>query len=437
MAMNAAGLRSFFESTDSFEKARTGSSCAFHYDAMGAYSIVGGYGPKLLREAAEAVESCRAGRAPQDVDRSLGCVLGNVVGDALGAPLEFSPVRYGASELRGMDHEEIWRKGGYNSFGLKPGQWTDDASMGLCVVDSLLVSGEFNGLDLRQRFHGWNAYGYNNAFGRDATRRGRGSVGLGGNISQSIAEWSNPGRVGEATKAGNMYTSGNGSVMRNGGVPVFFRKDVEAGMSAAYRQSKTTHGGDEAAELCRLLTYVCTQWIQGAPKSIMDDLTAFSSPSYAVTCMRDGKCEERHEQNSDPIFGGLERRQWNWKDKDFQYCEHRASTQPGYVGSYAMDAVSMALHCVYHTGSFEEATLRCANLRGDSDSVCAVVGQLAGALYGASAIPPSWLSRVQKWDGGGTIAARALLLYRGEKVGDSLGDDACRTALLLGTPAEA
>merc|ERR1712176_1145432 len=89
--------------------------------------------------------------------------------------------------------------------------------------------------------------------------------------------------------------------------------------------------------------------------------------------------------------------------------------QPGYVGSYAMDAVSMALHCVYTTRSFEEATLKAANLRGDSDTVCAVVGQLAGALYGVSAIPEEWLARVQQWDGG-SISARALMLHNHESL---------------------
>ncbi len=56
--------------------------------------------------------------------------------------------------------------------------------------------------------------------------------------------------------------------------------------------------------------------------------------------------------------------------------------------------------------------LLAANHRGDADSVAAVTGQLAGALYGAGAIPAAWVQAVQRWDGGGGIAARAQLLYR-------------------------
>jgi ADP-ribosyl-[dinitrogen reductase] hydrolase len=38
--------------------------------------------------------------------------------------------------------------------------------------------------------------------------------------------------------------------------------------------------------------------------------------------------------------------------------------------------------------------LLAANLADDADSVAAVAGQLAGALYGASGIPEEWVTRV-------------------------------------------
>merc|ERR1711971_647960 len=41
------------------------------------------------------------------LDRGLGCMLGNVIGDALGAPLEFSPVRYGSTELKSLCQETL------------------------------------------------------------------------------------------------------------------------------------------------------------------------------------------------------------------------------------------------------------------------------------------------------------------------------------------
>lgn len=96
---------------------------------------------------------------------------------------------------------------------------------------------------------------------------------------------------------------------------------------------------------------------------------------------------------------------------EHQFSPARAAAQPGYVGSYAMDAAAMALHCVWVTDSAKDALLLAANHRGDADSVAAVTGALCGALYGAAALPRDWVAAVQRWDGGGSIAERALLLH--------------------------
>jgi ADP-ribosyl-[dinitrogen reductase] hydrolase len=46
-------------------------------------------------------------------------------------------------------------EGALNCFKLKPGQWTDDATMGLCLADSLLVRRGYDGSDIRARFWNW------------------------------------------------------------------------------------------------------------------------------------------------------------------------------------------------------------------------------------------------------------------------------------------
>jgi len=69
--------------------------------------------------------------------------------------------------------------------------------------------------------------------------------------------------------------------------------------------------------------------------------------------------------------------------------------------------------CFYTTDNFSSCVLKAANLCGDADSVAAIAGQLAGAYYGVSQIPPHWIDLIQKWDGGGTIAYRASKLYHG------------------------
>jgi hypothetical protein len=76
-----------------------------------------------------------------------------------------------------------------------------------------------------------------------------------------------------------------------------------------------------------------------------------------------------------------------------------------------MDAMAMALHCVYTTNSFKKAMLKCANLRGDSDTVCAVAGQIAGAIYGWKSIPNSWYQAISKWDTNDHIFLRVYKMY--------------------------
>ena len=68
-------------------------------------------------------------RPTQSSDRCQGCLLGLAVGDALGTTLEFiSPESF----------QPISDMIGGGPFFLKPGQWTDDTSMALCLATSLM-----------------------------------------------------------------------------------------------------------------------------------------------------------------------------------------------------------------------------------------------------------------------------------------------------------
>merc|ERR1712012_1158898 len=84
-----------------------------------------------------------------------------------------------------------------------------------------------------------------------------------------------------------------------------------------------------------------------------------------------------------------------------------------YIGSYCMDNLSMALHCVWTTDSFSDCLLKVVNMCGDSDTVAAVAGQIAGAIYGASAVTSRWLDLLEQWDHG-DIAFKAWLLFHSD-----------------------
>ncbi|CAE7757111.1 tri1 [Symbiodinium sp. CCMP2456] len=362
-----------------------------------------------------------------DADRAVGCLLGLAIGDALGAPLEFHPVRYKGdpdyakySPLAGFD-EALWQDKSEmretNRFLLQMGQWTDDTAMALCLADSLLAHNGLHPRDLRLRFLAWWRLGYNNAFRLDADRSrlwgSRASIGCGGIVGESLQEF----RAGAAdyTRTGTIHSSGNGSLMRNAPVPILYHRDIHMAMEAAWRQSKTTHQGDEAADCARLLTWICLNAIvSGSGKAVLQNLDDFPARFYSTKCLAQSQQEERCADNTE---SDLADRDWRWRSQGYRYSPKRAHADPGYAGSYAMDCLAMALHCVHVTDSFESALLHAANLCGDADTVAAVTGQIAGAIYGASAVPGSWLQHLHRWDDG-NIPRRAWLLFTASQPAD-------------------
>jgi ADP-ribosylglycohydrolase len=206
--------------------------------------------------------------------RALGSLCGLTIADSLGHNFEFLPVtdhvsssylEYPSSRPGGRIHEPL------NQFRLKPGQWTDDASMALCQADSLLACGTFNGSHTRCYYWNWWNNSVNNAFRYDESRNN--SCGLGGNISQSLGDITHriessssssspalnyviPHRYGSFNE-----DSGNGSLMRLAPIPIRFHLSPHRAREIAYLSSLTTHPGSIAAEACAFVTYLVIRCI--------------------------------------------------------------------------------------------------------------------------------------------------------------------------------
>ena len=61
---------------------------------------------------------------------------------------------------------------------------------------------------------------------------------------------------------------------------------------------------------------------------------------------------------------------------------------------YVLHSLEAALWALARTDDFLEGALLAVNLGDDADTVGAIYGQLAGALYGRSEIPESWRNRL-------------------------------------------
>lgn len=68
---------------------------------------------------------------------------------------------------------------------------------------------------------------------------------------------------------------------------------------------------------------------------------------------------------------------------------------PAIRGSgYVVRSLEAALWALHRTDSFRAGALAAVNLGEDADTTGAVYGQLAGALYGADAIPAEWKAKL-------------------------------------------
>ena len=155
-------------------------------------------------------------------------------------------------------------------------------------------------------------------------------------------------------------------------------------------------------ECYSLLTHIILKIFNGEKlKDILNNLG-----SSFKTNVESLKFLANHKQE-----GNDENRNWDWTVEQYCYSPKRSEKHPGYVGSYAMDNMAMSLNVVYNTKSFKDALIRIVNIRGDSDSVASVVGQIAGAYYPIEEIPGDWIKAIYQWDHG-DIALKGYMLSR-------------------------
>ena len=368
------------------------------------------------------------------LDSAVGSLIGMAIGDAVGAHLEFIDVINGDIKIYGKSYFDRIKMEYYypeNRFELKLGQWTDDASMGFCIADSIISNGgNFDGSDCRARFHTWWYFGYCNAFCKEETIRG--SVGLGGNISKSINDC-NIGIDPDSVFNSSGEDAGNGSLMRLSPIAIAFHNNIELAREIAKKSSYTTHPGPLAAECCAFLVHliiraiyypiitdgklfleeISLEYIGIIDKHLLT-ITSGSNIYIALEKLR------RLLLSSEPITST--ELCWNWKHTSlniFRTIENRGKIYNGYpvissyFGSFCMDGLSMALWSIYHTKSFDEAIEQCVNLLGDADSTGSITGQIAGAIYGTSTINPIFIENLEKWDDGKTEIRADMLYYLG------------------------
>jgi ADP-ribosyl-[dinitrogen reductase] hydrolase len=280
-------------------------------------------------------------------DRAIGALTGLAVGDALGTTLEFS-VRDSRQRLTKME--------GGGPFRLKPGQWTDDTSMALALAHSLVRCNGLDERDLMTQFVKWWKEG---AYSSTGT-----CFDIGMTVGAALQRFKQNGNPIAGSNA--PMSAGNGSLMRLSPVAIRYWNDQAARRDAAARQSRTTHGAAEAVDACVVFADILADAIAGKPRS-------------EVLAHRAGKRAGAIREIADGSWRGKRRSEIN-------------------SSGYVVHSLEAALWCVGRTSTFAEAVLLAANLGGDADTVAAITGQLAGALYGHGGIPAAWVEMTHDYD---------------------------------------
>jgi ADP-ribosyl-[dinitrogen reductase] hydrolase len=276
--------------------------------------------------------------------------LGAAVADALGAPFEFKPAgtykkRFAQPVLGGAG--ELVGGGG---FGWAPGEFTDDTQMALAMAEAFLANGgEYNPSDVWDHFVAWAK-----------TARDIGST-----TSQSLYGRDYRTASREAHEALGR-TGSNGRVMRTAPLGLLaVRWGRDKTYDIARHQSQLTHFDEVAGWSSAVAAEVIRSCILGAEFE--------EALQSAFSLMPDDVLG---------VFNSMVNAQWT---RDELIVMNNGG---------ALVCLAQAVWAIRSTETFEDAVVTAVNLGGDADTVAAVCGGMAGALYGIQRIPARWVTYV-------------------------------------------
>ncbi|MEU3727813.1 ADP-ribosylglycohydrolase family protein [Streptomyces sp. NPDC033538] len=279
---------------------------------------------------------------PSRSERALGAVIGSAVGDALGAPFEFGPEgAFSARFPRPGQGGEMCGGGGWG-----PGEATDDTQMAVLVAESLLERGRLDLPDVFWRFRRWAA-----ADPKD--------IGL---LTEAVLSSGDPWDTAAALHfQANGRGAGNGALMRAAPSAVHFAPlGRDTTMDAARRLAALTHGDRAAWEGTAVFHELVRVALAGD-----DPLTALPGTLHAVHL-----------------------------DHRARYATVLAADwHPGLATEFngaVWPCLGSAVWALRTTSSYEDAVRAAIDLGGDTDTVAAVTGALAGAVHGIAAVPTRW-----------------------------------------------
>lgn len=280
-------------------------------------------------------------------------ILGFVIGDALGVPVEFE-----SRDERKRD--AVCEMRAYGTYKQPFGTWSDDTSLTLCLVDSLITG--YNIHDIAKKYIQFYSKGLWTPYERvfdigNATRIAINKMMSGENVLQC--------------GGGAEYDNGNGSLMRI--LPmaffVYYLNDKE-GYKKVEEVCSLTHAHSRSKLACIIYVEYAVQLIKEADKDI-----AYKRMKENINknCKQEYKEEMTHY-------------------KRILSMDIASESEDNILSSgYVVDSLEAVIWCILTTYSYKEAIFKAINLGNDTDTIAALTGGLAGILYGCNDIPENWV----------------------------------------------
>jgi ADP-ribosyl-[dinitrogen reductase] hydrolase len=173
-----------------------------------------------------------------DIDNAMGMYMGMAIGDALGAPLEFT---------QGLPDDQIrsfkYRTGGAHNVSI--GEWTDDTAMARAITDSYITKERFDSNFVYAEWNNWVNYGQwgtrDYCFDKGAT------------CSQAINNWVIGHNGFEHFGVSDESAQGNGGIMRLCPTVIANLHDETSAVLDAVRQSMMTHRSTVCTQYAAML----------------------------------------------------------------------------------------------------------------------------------------------------------------------------------------
>ncbi len=299
----------------------------------------------------------------------LNGIMGVIVGDALGCPVQF------------MSREEIRERGlvtgmeGHGTYNMPAGTWTDDGSMTLAALDSIRELGYIDLEDIMVRFVNWYEGGEYTQYGE--------AFDMGNTCSMAIENYEANHDV--YTCGGTLaHTNGNGSLMRIMPACLYAcanKLSSDEAIKIVHEVSGLTHNHLRSRIACGLY-YFCVKAILSGSGTVRERVQSGINHGFSFY-------ENDFVNMTELAYYGRLR-----DTESFVTVDESKIKSSGYV----VDSMEAAIWCLVTTDIFVDCVLKAVNLGDDTDTVAAIAGGLAGLYYGFDSIPQEWLDTIEKLD---------------------------------------